>query len=331
MYRFVFVLSLLLTVSSVFGDGSLVVHAIDVGQADSTFIRSPEGKTLLIDTGENNRRAETYLESIGVKSIDVLIATHPHIDHIGSMFAFIDRYDIGQVVMPRVTETTTLAYLKLLEATKSKGLRITEGKAGLVLDLGPSVSVECLAPNGTNYPDVNDYSVVVKLTHGEVSFLLTGDASANSEREMVARQKDKLPSTVLKVGHHGSGTATIPAFFEAVAPEITVVSCGTDNRFGHPSEETVERIKDTALYRTDRHGTIVIISDGKRCRVTTARTAVAKADEAPTRLPGDVVYFSKRGKRYHREGCRYLVRSLTKMTRADAEANGLTPCAICKP
>ncbi len=307
---------------------------------------------MLIDSGEKNGIVMAYLDSLGIKTINVLVISHPHLDHLGGMPGIIDRYDIEQVVMPRVTETTTLAYLKLLEAVKAKGLRITEGKAGLVLDLGPSVMVECLAPNGDRYTDDNDYSVVVKLIHEDVSFLLTGDASADTEREMLEYHKQKLKSTVLKVGHHGSSTATTSAFFEAVAPKMTVISCGAENSFGHPSWEVIERIKNTAMYRTDRHGTIIVTSDGKRIAakshssggastaltvrrtpdlpVTNAQRQSAVTARHPQAAMADTVYVTKTGSKYHRAGCRYLTRSSISIPKTEA-VQKYRPCTVCKP
>jgi len=150
MKRILFVLALLFTVSLASASTPLAVHIIDVGQGDAIFIQSPEGKTMLIDGGEKNGMAERYLDSLGVRTIDILVATHPHLDHIGGLPAIIQKYDVRQVVMPRVTSVTTVIYQQLLETIRAKGLRVTEGKAGLVLDLGSLTAVSASLPIAQN-------------------------------------------------------------------------------------------------------------------------------------------------------------------------------------
>ncbi len=125
MYRFLLVLALALTASFTFAEGPLAVHIIDVGQGDSIFIQSPDGKTMLIDGGEKNNLAEKYLASLGLQSLDVVIATHTHLDHIGGLVGIVKKYDVKQVIMPRVSDSTTASYTRLLEAIKAKGLKIT--------------------------------------------------------------------------------------------------------------------------------------------------------------------------------------------------------------
>jgi beta-lactamase superfamily II metal-dependent hydrolase len=245
-------------------DEQLCVHLIDVGQGDAIFIQTPEGKTMLIDGGEKNGLAEEYLDSLGVQTLDIVVATHPHLDHIGGLPGIIQKYEIKQVVMPRVTEVTTNIYQELLEEIQAKGLRITEGKAGLVLDLGTSTTVECLAPNKSEYKDINDHSVVLKITYGDISFLLTGDATTLSEKEMLQSQPAKLKSTVLKVGHHGSSGSTSAAFIKKVRPQVAVFSVGKDNQYNHPTEKIWNRVSGSYLFRTDEQGTVIFVTDGSQ-------------------------------------------------------------------
>lgn len=182
----------------------LKVHYIDVGQADSILIQTPGGKNMLVDAG-NNEDANTivsYLQSQGVQRLNVVIGTHPHEDHIGSLDTIITTFDIGQVVMPKV-QANTRTYKDVITAIANKGLKITEAKAGLLLDLGPGVRAQLLAPNETNYKDLNNYSAVLKLTYGKNVFLFTGDAQDISENEIL-NAGDDLKADVLKVGHHGT-------------------------------------------------------------------------------------------------------------------------------
>ncbi|AGB19619.1 ComEC/Rec2 family competence protein [Thermoanaerobacterium thermosaccharolyticum] len=244
--------------------GLLKVHFLDVGQGDSIFIQSPSGKTMLIDAGvpQMGNKVVNYLKNLGVKKIDILVGTHPHEDHIGGMDYVIDNFDIGQFYMPKVT-TNTKTFEYVLNAARNKGLKIDVAKAGVSLDLGPEASAMMIAPNGTKYDDLNEYSAVIKLNYGDTSFLFTGDAGAESEKEMINQGYD-LKSDVLKIGHHGSSTSTTAAFLDAVDPEYAVISCGKGNDYGHPHSVTLKKLKarNIPVYRTDECGTIVATSDG---------------------------------------------------------------------
>jgi len=363
MKRIMLVLVLLLTASFTLAAGPLAVHVIDVGQGDAIFVQSPDGKTMLVDGGERNGMAEKYLDSLGVRTIDIVVATHPHLDHIGGLPAIIQKYDVKQVVMPRVTSVTTVIYQQLLEAIKAKGLRVTEGKAGLVLDLGPSMTVECLAPNGTEYKDLNDYSVVLKLAYGDVPILLTGDATAVSEKEMLQFHGNKLKSTILKIGHHGSSGSSSAAFIKEVNPQVVAFSVGKGNSFGHPTQTIWNRVSGSNLFRTDEQGTAIFVTDGRQLAAysppvngqylalapyQTPGALVAQAQPAATQPPiaaqtqpttaaqypqtasEETVYITKSGTKYHKAGCSSLSSSSIPMSRAEA-AQKYGPCGICKP
>jgi len=255
---------LVLLISASFARANtLAVHFIDVGQGDAIFVQSPEGKTMLIDAGERNGMAERYLELLGVQSIDIVVATHPHLDHIGGLPAILQKYDVKKIIMPRVTGVTTLIYQQLLETIRSRDMRVTEGRAGMVIDFG-SVAVECLAPNSAEYRDINDHSIVLRLTYGDVSFLLTGDATRVSENEMLSAHRDRLQSNVLKIGHHGSTTSTTLPFLNAVNPHIVVFTVGKNNRYGHPTQMVWDRVSHLDIFRTDVQGTIILATDGRQ-------------------------------------------------------------------
>ncbi|MEG6566986.1 ComEC/Rec2 family competence protein [Thermoanaerobacterium saccharolyticum] len=246
-------------------DGLLKVHFIDVEQGDSIFIESPDGKTMLIDAGvpEMGKKVVEYIKSLGVTKIDILVGTHPHEDHIGGMDRVIESFEIGRFYMPRVTANTkTFEYV--LNTAKNKGLKIDVAKAGVTLDLGPSVSAKMIAPNSSKYDDLNEYSAVIKLAYKSTSFLFTGDAGAESEKEMIERGYD-LKSDVLKVGHHGSSTSTTASFLDDVSPKYAVISCGKGNDYGHPHSSTLKKLRNRNIpvYRTDECGTIIASSDGQ--------------------------------------------------------------------
>ncbi|EIV99899.1 putative hydrolase (metallo-beta-lactamase superfamily) [Thermoanaerobacter siderophilus SR4] len=243
----------------------LIVSFIDVGQGDSIFIQTPSGKTMLIDAGvpEMGSKVVDYIKSRGVNKIDILIGTHPHADHIGGIPAVIENFEIGKFYMPKVT-TTTKTFENVLRAAKAKGLSISVAKAGVTLDLGEEIKAKMLAPNSTHYDDLNNYSAVIKVTYGNTAFMFTGDAEKESEQEMLSKGYD-LKADVLKVGHHGSSSASTWAFLKAVNPKYAVISVGKNNDYGHPHKETMEKLKSLGVivYRTDQCGTVVATSDGK--------------------------------------------------------------------
>lgn len=261
--------------------GTLEVYFFDVGQGDSELIRLPGGENILIDAGTSSTEDELVgeLRSLGAETLDLVVATHPHADHIGGMAAVIDAFDVRQVVMPRVSESdtpTTKTYENLLQSIADKGLTITPAEPGDELLSSGGAVLTVLAPNGEDYGDLNNYSVVLRLTYGEDSFLFTGDAEEASEEEMLSLDWP-LTATVLKCGHHGSETSTSPAFLDAVSPQYAVISCGVDNDYGHPDAVTLEKLEAAGaeVFRTDLQGTILASTDGSGVTMT----ALGKAEE----------------------------------------------------
>lgn len=251
--------------TSVLKDENLLkVSFIDVGQADSILIQTG-ASSMLIDAGNNPDSGTiiNYINKQGISRLDYIVGTHPHEDHIGAMDAVINKFEIGKVLMPQVT-TTTKSFRDVLTAIKNKGLTITVPAAGSTFQLGKA-SCTVLAPNSSHYDDLNNYSIVIKLTFGKTSFLFTGDAQTASENEMLSKGYD-LKADVLKVGHHGSGTATSPDFLKAVSPEYAVISVGKNNDYGHPHQEILDRLNEAGvrIYRTDESGTVTAISDGQK-------------------------------------------------------------------
>lgn len=250
---------------------SLQVSFIDVGQADSILIQIPNGKNLLIDTGNNDDYAtiRSYLTGQGVKQLDTLILTHMHEDHIGSSSQLITSLDIHEVVMPKQTATTQ-TYKNLIIALTKKNLKPVQAKVGLKLDLGSEVYGEFLAPISSSYEEANDYSAVFRLVYGKNVFLFTGDAEATSESQMV-NQGYSLKADVLKIGHHASSSSSTTAFLQKVAPKYAVISVGAGNSYGHPASTTLAKLKNSGveIYRTDTEGTIVCKSDGINISIRT--------------------------------------------------------------
>ncbi len=251
----------------------LTVTFINVGQGDSILVQAPSGKTLLIDGGPKDAESAllSALVSKGVKRLDNVIATHEDTDHIGSLDAAIRAYPVGKVYLPKMPIKGTKAMEDFLQAVKGRGLSLTPAKAGVSVDLGSEVTALMLAPVKASYEEENNYSAVLKVTFGKVSFLLTGDAESQSERDMINSGAD-LKSTVLKVGHHGSRYSTGEAFLNAVSPQYAVIQVGHNN-YGHPTSQVLNRLAAHAVkvYRTDRQGTITAVSDGKTVTFTTEK------------------------------------------------------------
>lgn len=254
--------------------GELIVHVLDVGQADSILVQWPGGHNMLIDGGnkDDGRAIVKYLEQAGVKQLDYLIATHPHEDHIGGLPYIIGKISIKRVYMPKVTANTKI-YEDLLKAIKDKGLTINTARAGVALPLdGVGISAEFLGPIGDKYDDLNQYSAVLKLQYGQNSFLFMGDAGLVAEQQMLDAGED-LKADVIKIGHHGSSDATSDALLDAVQPRAAVISVGRNNDYGHPDKTTLDKLQQRGItiYRTDEDGIVTFISDGKDIKVGTSR------------------------------------------------------------
>lgn len=266
-------------------EDGLQVYFLDVGQGDSELIRIPaEGDyfNVLLDTGEYEYAdgLTDYLRDLGVERIDALICSHPHTDHMGCMARIVQRFDIGSIYMPLVPEDqtpTTSAYEALLDRVLEKNLVITQLCAGTGIDCPAGAEFQVVAPQKEDvWEEMNDYSAVIRLVYGETTFLFPGDAEADSEEEILDAGYE-VSADVLKVGHHGSSTSTSQPFLEAVNPRWAVISCGEDNRYGHPHRETRQLLGDwpgLTTYRTDQDGTILARSDGETIRFETGLPSV---------------------------------------------------------
>lgn len=250
-------------------DGNIAVHFIDVGQGDATLIISHDGTTMLIDTGTSESRSSlpAYIRDYNITTIDYLVLTHPHADHIGSAVAVLEAFDVKQVLMPDAT-ATTVTFEKLLLAIEEEGCGITTPGPKDTFTLGDAV-VTVLGPV-RSYTDLNAVSIVLRLDYGSTSFLFTGDAEAESEADMLDFfAEGEFRADVWKLGHHGSSTSSSEAFSNAVSAKYAVVSCGKDNEYGHPHAEILADMtkRGIALYRTDLDGTILLASDGEKITV----------------------------------------------------------------
>lgn len=321
--------------------GQMKVHFINVGQGDSILVQFHNGQTMLIDAGPDDS-VVSYLNRQGIKKINYLVATHPHADHIGGMAAVIRTFDIEKVYMPRVSHTSK-TYENVLLAIKSKGLRISSAKAGVTILDQNGLKANFIAPCSSSYDNLNNYSAVIKIQYGNTSFLLTGDAEAESEQQMLVSGTN-LKADVLKVGHHGSNSSTTSSFIKAVSPKYAVISCGAGNQYGHPHQEVLSRLANTGVktYRADTDGTVIFISDGKTFTVKTLggsiqprapNTSDNKAAQSTAQTSGNFIG-NKNTKKFHKPACSSLPAEHNRVyfkTRDEAVGEGYVPCKRCNP
>lgn len=245
-------------------DGLLEVHSIDVGQGDSTLIRL-EDKTVLIDAGTTMSESDlkAYLDYLGIRRIDLFIATHPHEDHIGGAAMILDSYEVDKLIMTDL-EYNSYTFERLLDGIEKNQVYAEIPAIGDEYKIG-DMTFTVLGPI-TKTDDANNMSLSVKLTYSETSFMFTGDCEWEVEAELVSRYGDELDCDYLKIPHHGSGTSSSVEFLEAVSPEIAAISCGRNNDYGHPHGKILTRLMDMdieTVLRTDKLGSFIVYSDGK--------------------------------------------------------------------
>jgi len=255
--------------------GDMFVSYIDVGQGDCELITLPGGTVILIDGGDTfcSEEIVPYLNENGVEKIDILVATHPHADHIGGLDDVLNSLEVDKIYLPKISNSdvpTTVVYERFLTSIKRNGCAVVQATDGLTLYESENILVKCLGPMGENYGDLNAYSAVIKIEYGECSFLFTGDATQENEREIL-RSGENIDVDVLKVGHHGSGTSTTNEFLEKTTPKYAIISVGVGNRYGHPHNITLDKLEQRGIktYRTDKDGTVVLKCDGNDIEITT--------------------------------------------------------------
>lgn len=275
--------------------GQLTISMLDIGQGDAVLIQTG-AKNILIDTGDDkyyedgkkgkeNTQLLTELQKLKIDHIDTLVMTHAHADHIGKADKVIAQYGVKELVYNGIPSTSKY-FINALKAAKANGTQQVKVKAGDVLDFGNGVSFEIVSPSQSlidedtaaikakKKVDVNNESVVGRLTFGNFAMLFTGDAEGPVEKDMAASYGKKLKCQVLKAGHHGSKTSSTAEFLKLVQPESVVMSLGVNNQYGHPHEALLNRLQKQGvknIYRTDANGTITIVSDGSSYSITTEK------------------------------------------------------------
>jgi len=254
-------------------DGLLKIYFLDVGQGDAIFIETPNGNQVLIDGGPDDKVVQELAKVMPFydREIDIIVATHPHSDHIAGLISVLERYDVKNILQAREDYNSPVVPV-WLEAVRNEEANEMEAVSGRVIDLGNETTLTIIHPfvsvAGTLLKNPHDAVVVSILKYGSFEVILTGDMEAKVERRLILSGYD-LKSDILKVGHHGSKTSTTSEFLSAVFPELAFIQVGTKNRYGHPSTEVLSRLENFGIkyYRTDLDGTIKVVSDGENYQV----------------------------------------------------------------
>lgn len=247
-------------------EGNLIVHYIDVGQGDSTFIELPNKETMLIDAGEKSESEKVinYINELGYETINYVVGTHPHSDHIGGLEEVIKTFNIGSIYMPKVVTNSNI-YKNLLTTIKNEDKTIKKAFKDVNIIKDEELNVSFLSPTKDEYSNINNYSAVLKITFGDNNFLFMGDAEIEVEKEL----SPLVRYDVLKVGHHGSDTSSSLDFIKSINPKYAIISVGKDNKYGHPDKNIIKKYEDNniEIYRTDTNGTIKVIADGSSINI----------------------------------------------------------------
>lgn len=260
------------TPDSLPAEGSCSVYFIDVGQGDCSLI-SCNGVNFLIDAGENNRGDDVLLKlrELNIDTLDYVIGTHAHSDHIGGLDTVINGVTVKNIILsdlPDKLVPTTKTYNDLLNAIVENEVNLIPAEAGDSFDIG-SGKLTILSPLTDEYSNLNNWSIITRFVFGETSFLFTGDAETAVEKDLIENGSN-VSATLLKVSHHGSNTSSSKDFLKEVAPDYAVIEVGEGNSYGHPHSEILTSLEaiGAEVYRTDINGDITAVSDGKTITVS---------------------------------------------------------------
>lgn len=354
MKRILMLLFLLLVLLfPIAASADIEIHYLDVGNADATIILADD-YTVLIDGGESSSSQFlfSYLRNtLQLEHIDIVIATHPHADHIGGLSAAFNACSVGQIYssVPMYNENGSLAYdsrefQSLVKYASQQGLDFVLPSAGDAVQLGDLTieffSGSCMEELASyTSSQMNSLSLILKLSYGSSSFLFSGDAELDGEYAAVMYAGDALQSTVYHAGHHGSYTSSNYSFINAIQPDYVIISCGKNNSYGHPHEETLSRLQQLSavILRTDQEGTIIVRSDGETISLATENDLVLELVSGSSDNAPDSYYIgNKNTKRFHYPECSSVSAMKEKnkillSSREEAIDKGYQPCGNCEP
>lgn len=242
-------------------------HFIDVGQGDAILLKLP-AHNILIDGGPRNSNVVQYLKDQGVQELDLVVATHPHADHISGLIDVLKTFPVKEVLDPAVPHTTK-TFEEYLTTIDELDIKFTEAQAGMKYQFGDT-RLDVLHPDITEGYSLNNVSVVVKATHGKARFLFTGDIEKEVEAALLSKD---IEAEILKISHHGSASSSTVSFIDKVDPMAGVIMVGADSDYGHPTSEVLNRLQTRGIrvYRTDQNGTVVFKTDGNALDIITER------------------------------------------------------------
>ena len=308
----------------------LVMHFLDVGQADCTLLVS-KGEAMLIDAGNRDDSALVmgYLQHIGVDRLKYMVLTHTDEDHIGSAEAVLESMPVDRVFVQRAHLTVTGEYL--MKELDRKDMEAEDPQPGQTLTFG-DCKIEFVGPV-RRYDSNDDNSICLRVSHGSIDTLFTGDAGIRQEEDMI-KDGQPLEAEILQSGHHGSSKSNGYKLLDAADPEYTVISCEAGNDYGHPHRETLKRLesKGVQVYRTDTQGTIVARSDGSSLQFETVSKDSMEALESEYEQQPFIANMNSGT--YHSPTCEGLPKKENRIyfrTAKDARAAGYEPCGVCEP
>lgn len=336
-----FIFAILLFWSTAFAD--IDIYFLDVGQGDAAVIVC-DGELMMIDGGNPGDSQFIYSflrNTLCVDHMKLMVATHPHDDHIGGLPATLNAVEVETILSP-VRDYDSKRFSSLLKYAP-QGVVVPD--LGDTFQLGNAL-ITVLGPATTSYENINDWSIVLRIDYGNTSFLFTGDASEVAESDMLASGED-LDSDVLKVGHHGSSSSSTSSFLKAVSPAYAIISVGSGNSYGHPSEETIDRLASIGarIYRTDLNGTIKCHSDGQEITFETERilqpeqtseTSAEAIDDSASQSEEYSYVGNMNSHKFHYPDCQSVSQMKEKnkcffTSRDEAVGQGYVPCKNCNP